>query len=160
MRCPQCNFKIKQHLCPYCNIEADEVVFASNMKAKKLLKSSSKSEVLYSTVVPKDISKIKMLLLTLFLGCFGAGSFYAGRFKRGWFILISFVTGFFLTYLKLYYFYNNVFLNNVASFGALLAVFAIITWFSDFFAVLFNKFNYPIVLADEKEIAKAKSLIN
>ncbi len=159
MTCPQCGYKIKQQMCPYCNITKNEIAFASNLKAKKLLKANLKDDVLFSTFVPRDINKIKMTWLTLFLGCFGAGNFYSGRFKRGWFILISFVSGFFLTYMKLNHFNDIGFLNNVASIGGLFAAFAVIMWFSDFFAVLFNKYNYPIVLADSEEVKKAEQVL-
>lgn len=159
MKCPQCGYKIKQDACPYCNIKSKEVIFASNKKAKKLLQANMQHDVHYTTKVPTDVSKTKMLLLTVFLGGFGAGNFYIGRRKRGLFTLISFVIGIISSYLRLYYFDNIILLRDIASIGAFFAVAAVFLWFSDAFAVLINRFDYPVVLASDADIKKAEKQI-
>ncbi|HIU06076.1 MAG TPA: TM2 domain-containing protein [Candidatus Onthoplasma faecigallinarum] len=52
-----------------------------------------RERVLYRRGCPSDVSKVKLLLLTIFLGFTGAHHYYVGRTGKGIFYSIFFVIG-------------------------------------------------------------------
>ena len=69
MTCPICGCKMpNKTMCIYCKITGDQVENASNKKAKERIKNHDRKEVYYSTTMPKDVNRTKLLLLTLLLG--------------------------------------------------------------------------------------------
>ena len=91
MLCPKCYGKMKkdQVRCQSCGFNINTMRGASNKEAKKALKSIYKDDVLYTTEIPEDVSKKKLLLLTIFLGIFGANHFYVGKLWQGLYMCIS-----------------------------------------------------------------------
>ena len=91
MLCPKCYGKVgkDQKRCTTCGFEISKLESASNKQAKKALKSIYKDNVLYLKGIPGDVSKKKLLLLSIFLGLFGAHDFYVGKFWNGLFKLIA-----------------------------------------------------------------------
>ncbi|HAJ77903.1 MAG TPA: hypothetical protein DCO89_02405 [Clostridiales bacterium] len=91
MLCPKCYGRIKkdQNRCYHCGFNINQMQGASNKQAKKALKGIYKDDVLYTTEIPEDVSKKKLLLLTIFLGLFGANHFYVGKFWQGLYMCIS-----------------------------------------------------------------------
>ncbi|MBP3431828.1 MAG: hypothetical protein J6K39_03130 [Clostridia bacterium] len=57
--------------------------FASNKAAKKKIRKFDKDFVIYTEQLPKDVSWIKLLLLTCFLGLTGAEHYYVGKYFKG-----------------------------------------------------------------------------
>lgn len=148
MKCPQCNYKMRQDVCPYCNIEKKDVKQASNQKAKIYMQSHKKDKVVFTKEKPNDVNKANMLWFTIFLGFVGAGNFYVGRKKRGYFMLISFVVGMTLTYFKVTYM-DIWLLENMANIASIFTIIAIFMWFSDIINVIFNRYRYPVVLPSD-----------
>ena len=91
MLCPKCYGKMKkdQVRCQSCGFNINTMQGASNKEAKKALKSIYRDDVLYTTEIPEDVSKKKLLLLTIFLGLFGANHFYVGKLWQGLYMCIS-----------------------------------------------------------------------
>ena len=102
MLCPKCYAKIKKDKkrCDNCGFNLNELNGASNKQAKKAMKSIYRDDVLFTSQLPEDVSKKKLLLFSIFLGLFGAHHFYVGRIWRGMVnvlcVAITFVLGFLL----------------------------------------------------------------
>lgn len=152
MRCPQCGCNMeKTNCCPYCDISKEQVYFASNKKAKEYFKKGLKDKVCYSSIKPRDVDKVKMFLLTLFLGFFGAGNFYVGKRGKGIFACISFITAFIATVLTTSFADVSI-INDIASIPVACAAITVIIWVSDLLSLLLNIYKYPVVIPEKKSI--------
>lgn len=147
MLCPKCYGKIdrKQQRCKYCGFYLSELDGASNKQAKKALKSIYKDDVLYSTKVPYDVSKKKLLLFAVFLGMFGVHDFYVGKIWQGLFQCISFVGA--LIFGTILIAMNTIFDNiiqRLAEFWLIFQGLALIFWIWDIFKISFERFKIPV----------------
>lgn len=90
MLCPKCYGKVKkeQVRCPNCGFNLNLMQGASNKQAKKAKKSIYKDDILYTTQIPPDVSKKKLLLFSIFLGLFGVHNFYVGKFWQGLYMCV------------------------------------------------------------------------
>ncbi len=80
-----------QTRCPECDLIFSRLEFASNKAAKKQLRKFNRDYVVYTKDLPKDVSFIKLLLLTIFCGLFGAQYYYVGKYEKGILMTVSFV---------------------------------------------------------------------
>lgn len=94
-RCPRCNQKMPVEIvvCPSCQLNFQKFDSATNAEAKQAISQGEKDRVLLRKGLPKDVSKIKLLLLAIFLGFTGAHYYYVGRYKMGMFFSIFFGVG-------------------------------------------------------------------
>ncbi len=94
-RCPRCNTKVPKeiNICPTCQLNYDKFNNATNSEAKVAIHMDERERVLYRRGCPSDVSKVKLLLLTIFLGFTGAHHYYVGRTGKGIFYSIFFVIG-------------------------------------------------------------------
>lgn len=156
LRCPICNAKVTGGRCPFCKITEDQIIYASNTKAKKEV---NKKKVYNSTFRPIDVKKSDMLTLTLLYGLFGVGSFFVGKKNRGLYQVISFSVFFVFFVLQLlfmmYHIKNAVF-DLFTDLVLLNFGICIIMWTLDVCRVLFNRYAYPVVLPDVEKIDIAK----
>ena len=146
-RCPRCNLKMPSFtkVCPDCGLNFNKFDAATNMDAKKMLRAGEKEQVLYRKGCSTDVSKIKLLLLTIFVGFTGAHYYYVGRNKMGIFFSIFFVVGIINAIL-------TSFLPNVSKlpwfewFYLLVLVWGavLILWIVDIAKVCFNRFKIPV----------------
>lgn len=146
-RCPRCNVKMPSFtaVCPGCGLNFNKFDSATNCDAKKMLRAGEKEQVLYRKGCPSDVSKIKLLLLTVFLGFAGAHYYYVGRNKMGAFFSTFFVVG-------LIYSILTTFLPSVTRLGwfewfyLLVLVWGavIVLWLVDIAKVCFNHFKIPV----------------
>ena len=154
MRCPICDAKLESGIiCKYCKVTKEQIENASNKKVKEYRKNDKSDLIYFTNVVPKDVSKIKLLLYAIFLGLFGIHLFYVKRYKRGLFAAIAFPLALFLQIISgsITWFRNNMFLELLyeISIGAL--AFSIIFWLSDILAIIFKGFKVPVVLGEKGE---------
>ena len=155
MRCPICGAKMKnKQLCPYCKITDIDVIEASNKKVKECRKSGNKDLIHFTTVLPKDISRLKLTLFTIFLGLVGVNYFYINRPGKGVFAAVSTGGSFLMFIWYLFIDFKTKFGENV--FGLVYQVlfycmaFNLIFWILDIFAVLFKTFKVPVVMPDKE----------
>jgi len=150
MLCPKCYGKVDKNTnrCNRCGFNLNDLKNASNLKAKEKFRSKDADLVIYSKVLPKDVSKKKLLLFSGLLGLFGAHYFYIGRFWRGLFNLIStiFNSVFFVFYM-LNYTGNEVFKYFEYFSGLLFAIVFLLSAF-DFINIIFNKFKVPVYIVE------------
>ena len=81
------------NICPTCQLNYDKFNNATNSEAKVAIHMDERESVLYRRGCPSDVSKVKLLLLTIFLGFTGAHHYYVGRTGKGIFYSIFFVIG-------------------------------------------------------------------
>lgn len=146
-RCPRCNEKMPVELvhCPSCGLNFQKFEDATNLEAKQALKEGEKDRVLLKKGCPKDVNKIKLLLITIFLGFTGAHYYFVGRNKTGLvfsaFFLVGLINAVLSTMLE------------IAPKGDLFEVFTLLVvgwgivlclWIIDIAKVCFNKFKIPV----------------
>lgn len=142
-KCPRCGNKClkSQSQCEECGLLFQRMEFASNKAAKKKLLHFDNDYVIYTNQYPKDVSYIKLLLLTIFLGIFGGHYYYVGKYIKGGLMSISFVYLVFCTvfnaqmveYLETYYLYLPI---GIAAFS----------WMVSLVYVILKKFKVPVTI--------------
>ena len=145
--CPRCNTKLPFNLqvCPNCALNFNKFNAATNRAAKQALKDGEKQQILLRTGVPTDVNKIKLLLITIFLGFTGAHYYYVGRKGFGIFFSVFFTVG------RI----NAIITTSVQSllktefyqvFTMLVLIWGVVLlwWLFDVFRVVFNKFKIPV----------------
>ncbi len=163
MRCPVCGSKmIDGKICKYCNVTCEQVLTASNKEAKKAFKEKRYSDVCYTTDIPEDVNKRKLILFTVFLGWFGVGYFYIGRLFKGLFCAIS--SGLSILFALLQYCINNYgmggadFVKVGMSIASFLMMIDLLFWIFDIFGFIFKTYKVPVVLPKEVNNVKHRSL--
>ncbi len=154
MRCPICGSKMIQNkICKYCNITDEQILNASNKQVKQYRKLDMSDLICFSTVVPTDVSRIKLLLLTIFFGFLGINHFYVNRNVRAFFSLFNFVLAIIFFSLQL----SIKTLKTVIIFRLLYEIvfvamaINVILWVCDIINVIFYRFKIPVVLAEKGE---------
>lgn len=148
-KCPRCNFKTAKsaNVCPSCQLNYTKFDKATNAEAKRALSAGENNRVIYRKGCPSDVSKVKLLLLTIFLGFMGAHLYRVGRWKKAIFYSSFFLIG--LTYAILstvltittYSLVWEIFYILYLVWGAV-----ILMWLIDIAHVIFNKFKIPVSL--------------
>lgn len=153
-RCPRCNYKtpINLNVCGMCELNFDKFFnVATNKEAKIAMKLKENERILYSTYIPKDVSYIKLLLLSIIGGLFGAPYFYVGRNKIGWFFLITSILTFSLATIT--YFLN-------VQISVLTMLYNILMWpftfvlvyaITNVLEIAFKHFKIPVSIAYKEE---------
>lgn len=166
MNCPVCGAKLyNNNVCKYCkDVTRTRIENASNIKAKEAFKSkdeSLKQQVVYSTYIPSDVNKVKLVLLTILLGWLGIHNYYIGRLYKGLFSTLSISIEFCIQALKLA---NEYYSWGVASslsifdtIFAFMGAFVVIIWFGDVMALLVKKFKVPVILPPVETPKPAKT---
>ncbi|MBQ8615715.1 MAG: hypothetical protein IJ415_04040 [Clostridia bacterium] len=146
-RCPRCNTKMPVEIvsCPSCQLNFQKFETATNAEAKQAIREGEKDRVLMRKGRPSDVSAVKLILITIFLGFTGAHYYYVGRYKMGAFFSIFFAVGIVNAILNslldatptgdLY----QVFTLLVLVWGVVIAL-----WIIDVAKVCFNKFKIPV----------------
>ena len=146
-RCPRCNNKtpIEIVVCPNCQLNFQKFDTATNKEAKQAMNEGEKERVLMRKGCPSDVSKVKLLLLAIFLGFTGAHYYYVGRYKMGGFFTVFFAVGL-----------VNAIINTlleVMPTGELYQIFTLLVlvwgavifmWIVDIAKITFNKFKIPV----------------
>ncbi|MBR2468134.1 MAG: TM2 domain-containing protein [Clostridia bacterium] len=158
MRCPVCGARmISGQICRYCNVTSDQVLEASNKEAKKAFKEKRKEEVCFTTNIPKDVNKLKLVLYTILLGWVGVGSFYVGRIYKGLYSAITFGLMVISVVAKLSFGETEV-LMFISSFITWFMVANLLMWISDIFGFIFRTYKVPVVLPKNELNVKHHSI--
>jgi TM2 domain-containing membrane protein YozV len=147
MLCPKCYGKIdkEKNRCDYCGFNLNELNNASNKEAKKALKGIYKDDVIYTSKLPADVSKKKLLLYAIFLGMFGAHHFYVGKFWQGFCMaLITCVTLILGTFLYVTGSITDNIIQYAFEFSTAFQGGVLIYWISNIIGIIFNKYKVPV----------------
>ena len=152
MRCPICGAKmVNKQLCPFCNITDEQVINASNKKVSKYRKDGNGDLIHFTTILPNDINKLKLILFTIFFGFIGVNHLYVKRLYRGIYSIVS--TSVFILLVLVQFFSTpfSGFINIIYQiFGYMIAI-NVLLWICDIINVLIKKFKVPVVLAEKGE---------
>lgn len=155
MRCPICGAKMVQgQLCKYCHITSDQVKESSNKKVKDYRRADMEDLICFTTYVPNDISRLKLILYTIFLGLFGVNHYYVKRNIRGTFSVLSFALSMIFMILKLCIStLSSVIIFEIFYEASLLAMTVnIFMWICDIINVLTKRFKIPVVLGEKEKM--------
>ncbi len=148
-RCPRCETKMPapMRVCPNCQLNFNKFEEATNLEGKRALAMGEKDRVIYRKGCPKDVSKIKLLLLTIFLGFVGVHHYYVGKKWWGLFYTFFFVVGVVNAIIGVVF--------KVTPTGDLWQLFTLLVmvwgvvlvmWLFDILNVIFNKYRIPVSL--------------
>ena len=163
-RCPRCNAKTYINLkrCGNCGLNYEKFNTATNAEAKSAFRMGEKSRVLYSKTIPSDVSKPKTFIKCLLGGWFGLHYFSVGRIWRGLLQTIGVMFAFAYSYGAVMLNLRSGYLGYLLLICGMVWVFTLVTWLSDCFAILFNRFKYPVSLpfsnSEPKQIANNTSI--
>lgn len=91
-RCPRCDNKcLATHTkCDECGLVFARMDMATNKAAKNMIKRGDRQYVLYTKNLPKDISYVKLLLFSIFLGLVGGHYYYTGKYIKAFLMSAGF----------------------------------------------------------------------
>lgn len=145
MICPKCYGKMDKNtgVCKSCGFSVHDLAGATNFKAKQAFREKKKDDVLYTSILPNDVSKKKLLLYGGLLGLVGVQNFYVGKTFKGVYQAITF--GLMVIYLIL----NAIFPFSyyVLQFGSIMFMLlgiSTLIWIIDFGSICFNRFKVPV----------------
>ena len=146
MLCPKCYGRLKngQTRCGYCGFDTKIMEGASNKEAKRIKHTIYKDDILYTTNIPADVSKKKLLLFSIFLGLLGIHNFYVGKFWQGLYmclttsitLVLSFIVSGIITA-------NNVFYVTF-QFTLIFQGITVIMWVIQIIKIFLERFKIPI----------------
>ncbi len=154
--CPRCGYKMLEGTseCPDCGLDFSRFEIATNKEAKAKKRRGDRDYIINTKKLPSDVSFVKLLLFSIFLGAFGGHCFYVGRYLRGSILVTNMVA------VILCVVFSN-YLSQVDG-GALIASISTIIglieflWFWDIFAIATKRFKVPVAIDVEGEILKQK----
>lgn len=151
MRCPKCYGKLEKttQICTKCGFKNAQIKNASNKKAKELMRSGDGDLVLYTNILPSDLSKKTLVLLCGFLGLFGAHFFYVGRMFRALINLVFSLFAFAFLILRACNIVGAGILLYIEFFVAFVFVFVLINSIFDFINILLNRFKVPVYIEEK-----------
>ena len=144
--CPRCGLKslATAENCPECGLVFSRLKIATNKDAKKKILRRDKDFIIMTNNLPSDVSRLKLLLLTIFTGIFGGHCFYVGRYLRGGLLLLNGLA------LILYVIFNDslVSIDGGKLLAALTTIGGIImlVWAFDLVCVIIKRFKVPIAI--------------
>ena len=152
MRCPICDAKLESgQICKYCKVTREEIENASNKKVKEYKKTDRSDLIYFTNVIPKDVSRLKLIILTIVLGLFGANHFYVKRTKRGLFSLITFINCLLFLPIQLTLNFRKIIvLELIYELIYFSMAIVVILWVFDIVAVLIRTFKVPVVLGKKE----------
>lgn len=154
MRCPVCGAKLMaKQICPFCKVTDSQILNASNRKVKEYRKTGNTDLICYSSVIPSDLSKLKVILYTIFLGFLGVNHYYILRPVRATFSLVSTVGSlgiFFLGFARI----PEGIASQIYSVFYVILFFMmainVVMWLADVLAVILRSFKVPVVLGKKE----------
>lgn len=154
MRCPICGAKLMaKQICPFCKVTDEQILSASNRKVKEYRKTGNTDLIHYSNVIPKDLSKLKIWLYTIFFGFMGVNHYYILRPIRATYSLISFI-GSVLVFILGFVTISTKFLSTLFSIFYyilfLMMAINVVMWLGDILALLLHSFKVPVVLGKKE----------
>ena len=148
MRCPKCYGKIvkEQTRCGTCGFNLALLEEGSNKEAKKALKGIYKDDVMFTTKIPLDVKKKKLLLFAIFLGLFGVHDFYVGKLYQGLYICIcttvTFILSSLVTALGIITANNAIYI--AYQFVLVFQGIAVLMWIADIFKIALERYKIPV----------------
>jgi len=166
VRCPYCKAKIVKYTttCERCGVTKKQILEASNVRAKEIIKGKTGEKLIKTRHKPDDITFTMMAIMVFLLGLFGGHHFYAGRKIRGFVQLGCFLGGFVLMIIFPGRLVDGGIelhpVREALSFPLggqmmfpldFIFIAALVMWAVDVFAVVFGLYKYPARLAEREK---------
>ena len=156
MKCPICGAKmVSKQLCPYCKITDEQVLGASNKKVREYRKTGNTDMIHFTSVIPSDLKRWKIVLFTVLLGWLGVNHFYVNRPVRGAFSLISSVGSTSILILglvlKITSKAGKIIFNLTYEILFYMMAINVVLWILNIISVIFKSFKVPVVLPKKGE---------
>ena len=156
-KCPRCGLKMYEGAqeCSDCGLIFSRLEIATNKEAKAKKLRNDRDFIINTSKLPSDVSFLKLLLLSIFLGPFGAHCFYVGRYLRGSILLTDMIA------IIMFVVFNPQLV--AIEDGKLITALATISgaimliWFLDIFLIITKKFKVPVAIDIEGQILKEKN---
>lgn len=154
--CPRCKSKedLQNPKCRVCGLVFDRLKSVTNKAGKKAIRKKEYNKVLYTTDIPNDVSRLRLLLLCIFLGWSGAHFAKVGRYK--WFIFDMVAFFFALLYSIVIVFFAVSRETLDASYVGLILqllsfpfAISVIVWIGSIIQILTKKFKVPVAIDEE-----------
>ena len=154
VKCPYCKNKIQklQTVCSQCGLNKIQIAYASNKRAKEMMKTGESGKIVRMRHRPTDV-KIWSMVWRLVFGLFGVHNFYTGRKIRGW-ISLGFMMVFIAAAIILLSIGVETLDDEWVQPVAMLSTPATVIWIADAFAVVFGWYKYPVRLGEIKDVEK------
>lgn len=143
-----------KQICPYCKVTDKEILNASNKKVKEYRKTGNKDMIHFTTVIPNDISRLNLILFTIFLGFVGVQHFYIQRKVRAWFSVFATVTS--ITMMIIVLSVGSAapaiatFINLIYEISFWAMTINVLMWVGDIFGCIFKTMKIPVVLGEKE----------
>jgi len=153
-----------QTTCPQCGLHKIQIAYASNKRAKEMMKTGDRGKIVKMRRRPSDVSLAK-LSLRLCVGFFGVHNFYTGRKIRAW-IALGCAIGFVLQ--AIFFPFGDI-NNNLEGMHSwryacsewgmpfpldFLGVVPLVMWISDIIGIIFGWYKYPVRLGEVSDAGK------
>lgn len=147
-RCPRCDNKCisSAEKCPDCGLIFSRLQYATNGAAKEKMRRGDREYILYVTELPKDLSYVKLLLFSLFLGLFGVHYYYTGKYVKGFLMSALFAYTIVLVMFNQYLVAHEFLMEILAIPVAIL----VLAWIVSVVYVLSRKFKVPVAIEVSK----------
>jgi hypothetical protein len=147
---------VAKQLCKYCGVTDDQVKNASNQKVKEYRKTGNTDLIHYTTVIPNDLKRWKIILYTVLLGWLGINHYYINRPVRATFSLVSTISSIGIMFLglliKISTRAGKIAFNIFYEIFFYMMAINVVLWVLDIFGVIFKSFKMPVVLPKKEEI--------
>lgn len=150
MVCPKCYGSIDKRTkrCKSCGFNMNSFNGALHSEVKRAKKEGFGADVLYTKVLPVDISKKKLLLLCIFLGLCGGHSYYTGKWVKAIYSTIAFAFSIIFAVLAVFFLETYKSLGDVgvwcSSVSYLLMGINIGMFIIDLIAIITNKYKVSV----------------
>ncbi len=141
-KCPRCGEKSLKNAvkCSYCGLIFERLKWATNRAGKKMLRAGKKNRVVYTSILPNDLKRYKILLMCIFLGLWGGHLFYVGRLKKGIVMLVFGIIFIVAGILSM----NGLIPVSISTFIYIIVGANGIMWLFDIFNICIKKFKVPV----------------
>ncbi len=152
--CPHCYSKMDRMsgVCTKCGFREDSLNGATNTLAKNAKKLFREDEVVKTKKLPPDVSRKKLLLLTIFTGFVGGHLYYVGRYTKAIIYSVMFTVSLFLFLfcMEVTALTHGAFVSLVVKMGLISSGVYIIDLFMDIARVVFKRFKVPVLAPENK----------
>ncbi len=152
-KCPRCGNKClrQQETCEECGLIFARLEYASNKAAKKKIRHFDKDFVIYTNQFPKDVSWLKLILLTFFTGLVGGHYYYVGKYWKGALMSLGF------TYLIFCTIFNAQMVAYLEATYAYLPIGVLgFSWLASIIYVACKKFKVPVIVEVPQEFVEKR----
>ena len=146
--CPICyeRLDVVTGTCRFCGFNQNDLYDTSNALVPKM-KKLDPTTIVETNIIPDDVNKKKLVLLTIFVGLFGAHMFYIHKKKTAIFYLVSTILmliciPFEVELLPMPFLHPE----QLSTIGSVPFTLTVIFWLGDIIKLIFKKFKLPVVL--------------